>query len=96
MSWSASTTKAVKKSEAPAAIDALSVSRFNVEDNAPMDDQIAVAKAAAKEICKVIPGPYVIVSLSGHANGVGWQEKSGYANDYIQVSVTQMMTPPSA
>jgi hypothetical protein len=52
-------------------------------------DQLAAAKRAAKEILKTIPGPYVSVYLTGHANGVGWQKKEGCANETITASVTQ-------
>jgi hypothetical protein len=53
--------------------------------------QVESAKEAAYELLKVIPGPVVAISLSGHANGVGWQEKPGYANDTITVSITQVV-----
>ena len=52
-------------------------------------DQLHAARLAAKRLLHSIPGPYVMVSLSGHANGIGWQKKEGYANDSISVSVSQ-------
>lgn len=88
MSWSASLDP-VKKTEAAAAIDSLQVPRSG-PDNQPMDDQIAVAKAAAKALLATVPGPMVAVSINGHANGLGWQKKQGWANDSISVSVWQV------
>ncbi len=85
MSWSTSTPK-VAKLEAERELDNLSFPGV-VEPFAL--DQVAAAKRAALELLKSVPGPLVIVSLSGHANGVGWQKKAGYANDAISVSVTQ-------
>jgi hypothetical protein len=53
--------------------------------------QFEAAKSAAKELVKIVPGSHVMVSMSGHANAVGWQKKPGYANDCINVSVTQLL-----
>lgn len=53
-------------------------------------DQLDAAKRAAKELLKTLPGPFVRINFSGHANGVGWQKKAGYANDMITVSVSQV------
>lgn len=86
MSWSAG-TKSVAKSEADAAIDALIAGTGDPTH----DDQLRVAKQAAKLLLANIPGPYVTVSLSGHANGIGWQKKDGWSNDCISVNVTQQM-----
>jgi hypothetical protein len=86
MSWSFSTKEPIKREEAfdricelkpPDGLEGAAIAQFES------------AKAAAIEIAAVIPGPYVSVSMSGHANGVGWQKKEGYANDCITVSVTQ-------
>lgn len=85
MSWSAG-TKAVAKSEADAAIDALTT----VTNDPQHEDQLRSAKQAAKLLLAIVPGPFVSISLSGHANGVGWQKKEGWANDCIAVNVTQM------
>jgi hypothetical protein len=85
MSWSTG-TKAVAKIKADEAIDALTLS--NQEDW--HDDQLRIAKLAAKMILLNIPGPFVIVSLHGHGNGVGWNKKDGWASDSITVTVTQM------
>jgi len=77
--------KPVAKAEADAAIDALTTAT-----NDPMhEDQLRVAKQAAKLLLASVPGPAVTISLSGHANGVGWQKKEGWANDCISVNVTQ-------
>lgn len=85
MSWSAG-TKAVPKSEADATIDALTTGT----DDPQHEDQLRTAKQAAKLILANVPGPFVSISLSGHANGVGWQKKEGWANDCIVVNVVQM------
>lgn len=91
MSWSVS-MKPTKKADVDAAIDALST---NTSDG-PMEDQLRVAKLAAKLLAFNVPGPYLYVSMSGHANGVGWQEKSGWSNDCISVSISQTLMPPAA
>lgn len=87
MSWSASFVKPVPKAEADTAID-------NLTTHGPLEgpafDQLRSAKSAAKAIIAIIPGPYITVSLSGHANGVGWQKKDGMANDCITVNVGQI------
>lgn len=85
MSWSTSTPKAPK---AQVASKLGELSFPGVLEPAALD-QVDAAKRAALEILKTIPGPLIVVSLSGHANGVGWQAKEGWANDAITVSVTQ-------
>lgn len=85
MSWSTSTPK-VAKHEAEQALSNLS---FPGVLEPPALEQVAAAKRAAIELLKTVPGPFVVVSLSGHANGVGWQNKEGWANDCINVSVAQ-------
>jgi len=98
MSWSASTNGPIDKSEIATFPFASSVSpmlapdnpvRFDVPVNAAIRDQIETARAAAVEIAKTVPGPKITVSMSGHANAVGYRKKDGYANDCITVSVTQ-------
>lgn len=89
MSWSTSTMR-VPKAEVERALNDLG---FPGIMDAPALDQVAAAKRAALELVKTVPGPYIIVSLSGHANGVGWQKKEGWANDCITVSVTQFLEP---
>jgi len=84
MSWSTG-TKYVAKSEADAAIDALTTGT----DDPKHEDQLRVAKQAAKLLLANVPGPFVIILLSGHANGVGWNKKDGWANDCIAVNVSQ-------
>ncbi len=88
MSWSAG-TKSVAKGDADAAIDALIAGTGQPTH----DDQLRVAKQAAKLILTNIPGPFVTVSVSGHANGVGWQKKGGWSNDCISVNVSQQTEP---
>ena len=87
MSWSASFIKPVPKHEAAAAISALSTSG---QSEGPAVDQCELAKHVAHALLPNVPGPYVNVTLSGHANGVGWQKKEGMANDMITVSVMQI------
>ncbi len=52
--------------------------------------QVQTAKAAAKMVARALPGPNVVVSLSGHANGAGWQAKPGYASETVTITVTQV------
>lgn len=87
MSWSMSTPKVVK-SQIEEEIDRAMPGVLCEE---PVLDQIACVRRAAKEIARSIPGPLMIVNMSGHANGVGWQKKEGYANDCISVTVTQFV-----
>ena len=88
MSWSV-TTNLVSKSNAKAAIALLELDGGQIH-SAWAVDQLETAKNAARELLKGIPGPYVIISLSGHANGTGWNKKDSYANDSISVSVSQV------
>jgi len=87
MSWSVG-TKCVVKGEADAAIDALTTGTGDEKH----EDQLRVAKQAAKLILANIPGPCVSVTMSGHANGLGWQDRPGWATDCISVNVSQSMT----
>ena len=84
MSWSCSGS--FRKQDADAGVAALAPTG---ELDGPMTDQLVVARNAARELLMTIPGPMVHVSLSGHANGVGWHAKPGWANDCITVYVTQ-------
>jgi len=86
MSWSASFPKPVPKHAAAAAISALST---GPQTEGPAIDQCELAKHVAHSLLPIIPGPYIQVSLSGHANGVGWQKKEGWSNDTISVNITQ-------
>lgn len=86
MSWSTSTL-VIPKAEAIRAINTIEIPQY-VE--APALEQIRAAQEAAKELLKYVPGPRVRISMSGHANGVGWQKKDGYADDCITVTVTQI------
>lgn len=86
MSWNASFLKAVPRIEAAAAIDQLSAGQ---QTEGPAIAQCELAKKAAKAILDGIPGPYVQVSMSGHANGIGWKKKVGWSNDTISVTVAQ-------
>lgn len=85
MSWSASFTVPVLKADADRVIDFLTA-----HGDPPAQDQLAAAKRVAKVLLASVPGPWVSVQLSGHANGVGWQKKDGWANDCISVSVQQV------
>lgn len=91
MSWSASFTRPVRKVDAVAYIDRLST---GAQVEGPAIEQCEAAKRAAKELLKTIPGPYVMVSLVGHANGVGWHKKDGWADDCITINITQITEEP--
>jgi len=86
MSWSAS-TQFVDKKEIRTAIVAPDIVPREIDG--PMLDQLHAAQEAALQLVKSIPGPKVSVTMSGHANGIGWQGKSGWANDTITVTVSQ-------
>ena len=92
MSWSASFTKPVAKRDAAAAISALSTTGPQTEG--PAIDQCELAKHVAHSLLPIIPGPYIQVSLSGHANGIGWQKKEGWSNDSINVHISQVTEEP--
>jgi hypothetical protein len=87
MSWSAAFTRPVPKIDADAAIDVL---EFSGQDTGPAADQFRTAKLAAHAILANVPGPYVMVRMHGHANGVGWHKQDGWANDDIGIDVSQM------
>lgn len=87
MSWSIQ-SKSIKREEA---FDRICELAPNDQMDGPARAQFETAKEAAIEIVAALPGPYVRVSLSGHSNGIGWQEKSGYSYETISVSVTQCM-----
>lgn len=88
MSWSV-TTNLVSKRNARAAISLLEIPETS---EAWAHEQLRIAQDAAKQILSGIPGPYVVISLSGHANGTGWNKKDGYANDSVTVSISQVCT----
>jgi hypothetical protein len=90
MSWAVGFLKAVPKYKVESEIDSLAFSG-NAETDGPAFDQFKIAKEATKAICKGIPGPQIMVSLSGHANGIGWQKKEGWSNDMISVNVYQII-----
>lgn len=69
---------------------------YNTELDHEVADQVESAKRAALELLKTIPGPFVGVTMSGHANGVGWHNKDGYATDFITVTVTQNTVLPQS
>ena len=91
MSWSASFTKPVAMRDAAAAISALST---GAQTEGPAIDQCELAKHVAHSLLPIIPGPYIQVSLSGHANGIGWQKKEGWSNDCISVNISQITEEP--
>lgn len=85
MSWSASLRKAVDKNVGTLDFD------INPQDiSGPMLDQFNVAKKAIETIIPNISGPKLQITMSGHANGIGWNKKEGYANDFITVTVYQV------
>lgn len=85
MSWSIQ-SKSIKREEA---FDRICELAPNDYMDGPARTQFETAKEAAIEIVATLPGPFVRVSLSGHANAVGWQEKQGYVNETITVTVSQ-------
>jgi hypothetical protein len=93
MSWSASFARPVPKRDAAQELDNLgfAVTQPEAIANLAAIDQLAAAKDCARLLLKSLAGPLVMVRMSGHANGVGWQKKAGHANDNIYVGVTQHM-----
>ncbi len=89
MSWSVGFAKPVSKHEAESMLDNLAFAGDATKEG-PAYDQFKSAKATAKLLLRSVPGPYVMVTMSGHANGVGWHKKEGMANDMISVNVTQI------
>lgn len=94
MSWSKSFSRPVPKNEVEITIDSLEFP--DAANQGPAYDQFTLAKYAAKTLCAGIPGPFIQVSMSGHANGVGWQKKEGWSNDCITISVVQVTDPPTS
>lgn len=90
MSWSIS-TGLLSKNKAAKQIDALQLEQQTSDyvHSAAALDQFETAKNAAKELIKGMAGPYVTVTFSGHANGVGFQKISGMSNDFISIGVNQ-------
>lgn len=87
MSWSVS-TGLVKKSGLQFAIQGLNLPEEQMNRDESLD-QLNAAKMAALMLAMATPGPYVTVSLTGHANGVGWHKKEGMSNDFISINVYQ-------
>lgn len=58
-----------------------------------MADQFETAKEAARVLARTVPGPYVGIQLSGHANATGWDTPVGMSGDAISVSVWQSTQP---
>ncbi len=87
MTWNVSFKEPVRKVDADTAIQAL---HTDAHVEGPEIEQCEAAKRAAKELLKSIPGPYVQVYLTGHANGVGWQKKEGWSNDCISIGISQV------
>lgn len=85
MSWTMSTGP-VSKADAEAAIDNAQRGALN----AAAAKQFAAAKQVALELLKSVPGPKVIISLSGHANGTGETVPAGWAPDYIDIRISQV------
>lgn len=86
MSWSASTLPFDKNHK----LYAIHLDIVPQDINGPMLSQLNDAMDAAQLLIKSIPGPKVIVTLSGHANGVGWNKKDGWVDDCITVTVRQV------
>lgn len=86
MSWSAPAV-VVRKKDIKKALNELELSGDN--SNWALD-QFEEAKDAALELVKGIPGPYVVVNMSGHANGIGYHKKETWSNDFVSLSVGQL------
>lgn len=89
MSWTASTSTIEKSKALHSLYNELTISPQDMDG--PMLDQLSVAQDAVKVLLKNISGPKVRINMYGHANGVGWNKKSGYADDTITVSVSQVI-----
>lgn len=88
MSWSAPAL-AVRKKDIKKALSELELTG----DNASWAiDQFEGAKDAVLELVKGIPGSYVVVNMSGHANGIGYNKKESWSNDFVSISVGQLTT----
>lgn len=88
MSWSASVSS-VEKAQFANAVDAATPSPAQLDEH--MAKQHEAAKDVAKTLAATAPGPKLTVSMAGHANGVGEQAKPGWSNDYITVTVSQVV-----
>jgi len=85
MSWQTG-TGVVEKHRAAAAIDGCSI----MGDLTPaVLDQFAAAKRIAQYALQSVPGPFVRVSMGGHANGTGWTKPEGFGPDFITITVQQ-------
>lgn len=89
MSWTASILVVEKSKALHSLYNELTISPQDIDG--PMLDQLSVAQDAAKVLLKNISGPKISISMHGHANGVGWSKKSGYTDDTITVSVSQVV-----
>lgn len=67
---------------------------FDSKENPALHDQVDAAIEGAKLLLKSVPGPYVQVNLSGHANETGYTEKPGYGPDHVSVQVNQFYEVP--
>jgi hypothetical protein len=63
-----------------------------IELDEHMAKQHAAARIVALQLIEHVPGPKLLVSMTGHANGIGEVEKPGWSNDYINVKVMQITT----
>lgn len=88
MSWSASVS-AHSRENFGTAVDAAVSSPLELDEH--MQKQFDAAKDVAKAIAPIVPGPMLSASMNGHANGVGDNVKPGFANDYVSVTVTQVV-----
>jgi hypothetical protein len=86
MSWTLSVNSVIKE-QIDATLDGLPTPEYM---DGPMKDQLRVAKQAVKQIVANVPGPHLAITMSGHANGVGWQKKDGWVNDFITISIQQL------
>jgi hypothetical protein len=87
MSWNA-TINNLSHNEAVEALQQLEL--VDQYHSPATHEQFRMAKQAAIALVASVPGPRINVFLSGHANGVGWQAKDGWANDFISINVSQV------
>jgi len=64
------------------------------EKNPQIHDQVDAAADAAWFLAKSVPGPWLQINLSGHANGTGVKENQGYAAEFISITVNQAYDEP--
>lgn len=95
MSWSKSVYPQVAKGDVPAVLADLILGPNSHDPvvQAAMEAQFEAAKPLVLAMLETVPGPYVTITMSGHANGVGEVSKPGWSNDSLTVSMQQWTEP---